>query len=219
MTPLPESAARRYGMVFEATVFDEIAAEYDRHSPAYPDELIDQACRMAGLGTGDAVLDVRHGTSMLNGGVITADCLLLIPDLVHHHLCGARTSERTNATTTQCFDPRAGAWAADIAERIGFAPQLLPEIVEPGTAIGAYEGATVVAVGTHTRRCKGCRRMVLDIEEVGGLQVGVALLVAGVDRIDRDLRRHCGSAVVRDHNCPTELREMTSDLAHHQMAH
>src|SRR5215469_3870498 len=65
MTPLPESAARRYGMVFDGTVFDEIAAEYDRHRPAYPDELIDQACRIAGIGGGDAVLEVGCGSGQL----------------------------------------------------------------------------------------------------------------------------------------------------------
>jgi ubiquinone/menaquinone biosynthesis C-methylase UbiE len=60
MTPLPESAARRYGRVF-----DEIAAEYDRHRPAYPDELIDQACRVAGIGSGDLVLEVGCGSGQL----------------------------------------------------------------------------------------------------------------------------------------------------------
>lgn len=60
MTPLPESAAGRYGRVF-----DEIAAEYDRHRPAYPDELIDQACRVAGIGSGDLVLEVGCGSGQL----------------------------------------------------------------------------------------------------------------------------------------------------------
>src|SRR5206468_2700034 len=46
-----------------------------------------------------------------------AETLLLIPDLMHYWLCGARTSELTNATTTQCFDPRAGTWAVDVLER------------------------------------------------------------------------------------------------------
>jgi ubiquinone/menaquinone biosynthesis C-methylase UbiE len=52
--------ARRYGRVF-----DEIADEYDRHRPAYPDELIDQACRVAGIGSGDPVLEVGCGSGQL----------------------------------------------------------------------------------------------------------------------------------------------------------
>ena len=60
MTPLPESAARRYGKVF-----DEIAAEYDRRRPAYPDELVDQACQVAGIGRGDHVLEVGCGSGQL----------------------------------------------------------------------------------------------------------------------------------------------------------
>src|SRR5215469_5970489 len=62
---MPESAARRYGTVFDGTVFDEIAGEYDRHRPAYPDDLIDQACRIAGLRSGDAVLEVGCGSGQL----------------------------------------------------------------------------------------------------------------------------------------------------------
>jgi ubiquinone/menaquinone biosynthesis C-methylase UbiE len=60
MTRLPGSAARRYG-----TVFDEVAAEYDRHRRAYPGELVDQACRAAGIGSGDRVLEVGCGSGQL----------------------------------------------------------------------------------------------------------------------------------------------------------
>ena len=65
MTPQPESTARRYGMVF-----DEIAAEYDRRRPAYPDELIDQACQVAGIGSGDHVLEVGCGSGQLTRGLL-----------------------------------------------------------------------------------------------------------------------------------------------------
>src|SRR5947208_4841989 len=47
-----------------------------------------------------------------------AQTMLLVPDLLHYWLCGASTSEFTNATTTQCFDPRTGGLAADPPERL-----------------------------------------------------------------------------------------------------
>ena len=65
MTRLPESTARRYGKVF-----DEIAAEYDRHRPTYPDEIVDQACRVAGIGSGDRVLEVGCGSGQLTRSLV-----------------------------------------------------------------------------------------------------------------------------------------------------
>jgi rhamnulokinase len=88
-----------------------------------------------------------------------AETLLLIPDLMHYWLCGARTSELTNATTTQCFDPRAGTWAFDVLERLDVPTRVLPEVVQPGTRLGPLSDriadetrlgdTVVVAVATH----------------------------------------------------------------------
>jgi rhamnulokinase len=80
--------------------------------------------------------------------------LLLIPDLFHHWLCGSETSEWTNATTTQCFDPFARDWARDLLDRVGIPTAILPDVVPPATLLGVSAeaglgGAQVVAGATH----------------------------------------------------------------------
>src|SRR5262249_30552551 len=82
-----------------------------------------------------------------------AETLLLIPDLVHYWLCGTRTTEFTNATTTQCFDPRARGWARDVVERIGVEAGLLPDVVEPGTRLAGL--ADDVAADTRLGGAEG----------------------------------------------------------------
>ncbi len=92
-------------------------------------------------------------------GLETAQALLMIPDLLHYWLSGARVGEWTNATSTQCLDAATGAWADDLLERLDIPQRLLPELVRPGTRLGPLtaeaaaetgaDGAEVVAVGTH----------------------------------------------------------------------
>src|ERR671918_459151 len=62
-----------------------------------------------------------------------ADTLLLIPDLMHYWLGGRPVVERTNATTTQCWDIRDRTWAFDLLERLEIPARPFPEIVAPGT--------------------------------------------------------------------------------------
>jgi rhamnulokinase len=88
-----------------------------------------------------------------------AETMLLIPDLLHYWFCGVSTSEFTNATTTQCFDPHTRSWAADLLERLGVPTRLLPDVVQPGTRLAQLSravaeetrllGAEVIAVATH----------------------------------------------------------------------
>ena len=56
---------RRHG-----TVFDRVAAGYDRHRPAYPAELIDRACEVAAVAPGDEVLEIGCGTGQLTRGLL-----------------------------------------------------------------------------------------------------------------------------------------------------
>ncbi|GAB2499622.1 rhamnulokinase family protein [Promicromonospora xylanilytica] len=69
--------------------------------------------------------------------------LLLVPDLVTYWLTGRRVAEVTNASTTGLLDARTRTWSAELLDRLGALypglarlRELLPELVEPGTAVG-----------------------------------------------------------------------------------
>jgi rhamnulokinase len=78
-----------------------------------------------------------------------AETFLTVPDLLNYWLTGEKVCEFTNATTTQMYDPRAGAWALDMLRTLGIPPHIFPEIVPPGTRLGEYEGIPVIAPATH----------------------------------------------------------------------
>lgn len=79
-----------------------------------------------------------------------AETLVLIPDLFHFWLSGVARCEYTNATTTQCLDPRAQAWATELLERLSLPASLLPELVRPTSSLGAL--LPEVAERTRLRR-------------------------------------------------------------------
>jgi rhamnulokinase len=76
-----------------------------------------------------------------------ATTFLTIPDLLNFWLTGRKVSEFTIATTTQCYDPRAGDWAYEMLETLGIPSDIFGEIVPPGTVLGPLDGPVAEATG------------------------------------------------------------------------
>jgi rhamnulokinase len=77
-----------------------------------------------------ADLDLRPGV------IERARTLLMIPDLFHYLLSGARVAEYTAATTSGLFDIRGQVWSTRIGDALGVPSEILPEVVQPGTDLG-----------------------------------------------------------------------------------
>jgi rhamnulokinase len=76
-----------------------------------------------------------------------ARTLLFMPDLLNYWLTGVARAELTIASTSQFYDPRKKTWARDLLERLGLPTHILPEIVAPGTRLGALLGSVAEAAG------------------------------------------------------------------------
>jgi SAM-dependent methyltransferase len=90
---------RQYGKVF-----DEVAAEYDRNRPGYPGELVDEACRVAGLRDGDPVLEIGCGSGQLTRALAARGLRVTAVEpganliaLAAQNLAGAATVDFVNA--------------------------------------------------------------------------------------------------------------------------
>lgn len=76
-----------------------------------------------------------------------AETFVTMPDLFNYWLSGRAVCEFTNATTTQCYDPRAGGWATSMLERLGIPTRFLPEVVPPGTVLGPLVSSVAEETG------------------------------------------------------------------------
>lgn len=100
--------------------------------------------------------DMRAGLTndMRNG------CFLMIADFINFRLTGRIACERTNASTTQLYNPVTRSWSEVLAKEIGIPLTAFPLIVDPGTVLGNLQQEVasetglpatipVIAVGSH----------------------------------------------------------------------
>jgi rhamnulokinase len=89
----------------------------------------------------------------------SAKTFLTMPDLFNFWLTGSKVNEFTNATTTQCYNPREKRWASELLAALDIPQQIFGQIVQPGTVLeklrasvaedASCERIPVIAVGSH----------------------------------------------------------------------
>ena len=80
-----------------------------------------------------------------------ATTLLMIADIFHHRLSGARVSESTSVSTSGAYDMAVGAWATDLLDALRIPTHMLPEVVPAGTDVGPLTGAVATGSLADTR--------------------------------------------------------------------
>ena len=92
--------------------------------------------------------------------IAAANQFLLIPDLINLRLSGQTVCERTNASTTQLYDPQKKDWAWEIFDTLGLPRSIAPDFIDAGDTVGHLlpelvektglaPTVSVVAVGSH----------------------------------------------------------------------
>ncbi len=74
---------------------------------------------------------------------------LMIPEYLMYRLCGVKSHEYTNATTTGMVSAETGEYDPAIIDALDLPGHLFRKLQQPGEVIGAYEGIKVVLCATH----------------------------------------------------------------------
>ncbi|NYI71233.1 rhamnulokinase [Naumannella cuiyingiana] len=169
-----------YGLLDAAgrPLADPIAYRDERTATAVPrvDAAVDRARQYAINGLQHLPFTTLYQLDAERDGPLwdRAAHIVLLPDLIAHHLTGALSTEATNASTTGLVDVRTGDWSGELLAALGIDPGLLPAIEQPGTVRGRL-------------RPELARRLGLDaaVTTVGSHDTASA--VVGVPAADRDI--------------------------------
>jgi rhamnulokinase len=80
-------------------------------------------------------------------GLLHAERLLFVPDLLGYWLTGRQAVERTVASTSQLMDATTGEWAWGVIDALGLPRKIFGEIVAPGTVLGPIRADVAAVIG------------------------------------------------------------------------
>jgi rhamnulokinase len=97
----------------------------------------------------------RDGSPLIQA----AKDLLFMPDLFNYLFTGEKKTEFTYATTSQLYNPRRKTWETELFEALDISPEIMQEIIPPGTRISSLQenicqelgipALPVIAVASH----------------------------------------------------------------------
>lgn len=85
----------------------------------------------------------------IKGRLDEATDFLMLPQYLLWKLCGTKSMEYTDATTTGMINASSLEFDWGIIDALGFKRELFPKPQKPGTYIGAYEGIKCVLCASH----------------------------------------------------------------------
>lgn len=83
-----------------------------------------------------------------------AQTLLLTADYLHYRLCGTKSCEYTNASTSQLLSLKSNTWDVDLIKQLGLPRRWFPPLNQPGSEIGIWtsrsgQNVKVITPATH----------------------------------------------------------------------
>ena len=85
----------------------------------------------------------------LAGRLENACGFLMIPEYLMYKLCGVKSHEFTNATTTGMVSAETGEYDEEIIRTLDLPKRFFKPLQQPGTVIGTYKGIKVMLCATH----------------------------------------------------------------------
>ncbi|MGY8687941.1 MAG: rhamnulokinase, partial [Verrucomicrobiales bacterium] len=71
---------------------------------------------------------------------------LMIADVINYWLTGRMVCERTNASTSQLYNPRTRSWSEKLASGLKLPTSVLPPLIDPGQTVGLVKNSEVPVI-------------------------------------------------------------------------
>jgi ubiquinone/menaquinone biosynthesis C-methylase UbiE len=154
VTTGPESTRDRDKRHHQRALFDDIAERYDSSRPGYPAHVVEFITTTAGLGPGDAVLEIGCGTGQLTERLATFGCQLTAIDIGPAMIAAARrrlADDRVRFQAASFEDLAAADASFDLVISSAAFHWIDPEVAFAKSARLLRPGGWLALLGTEER--------------------------------------------------------------------